>query len=99
LKFAGFFASDGTVVVPSGGAPVKKDAPPGNKKDPALGEDEELRGDEESQIQTLYLDSNRKRKITIKAPLTVTKNELDRTRAWLGIVLIVEGAEEGVRFE
>jgi len=59
---------------------------------------DELKGDEGSQIQTLYLDANRKRKITIKAPFTVTKNELDRTRAWLGFVLIVEDAGEGGPF-
>ncbi len=51
---------------------------------------EEEETDEEIQTQTLYLDSKRKRRITIKAPLTVTKDELERIRAWLGFQLIVE---------
>jgi len=91
-KFAGFISMDSTVALPSGGivpsvasSPVPA-APP--KPKGASGDD--LEGDDESQIQTLYLDSKRKRKITIKAPFTVTKDELERIRAWLGFQLIIE---------
>jgi hypothetical protein len=95
LKFAGFISADGTVGVPSeantpANPPPPDDLPP-DKKRPKGGNDEGLEGDEESQIQTLYLDNKRKRKITIKAPFTVTKEELERIRAWLGFQLIVEG--------
>jgi hypothetical protein len=65
--------------------PVKHPAKGGNG--------DELENDEESQIQTLYLDNKRKRKITMKAPFTVTKEELERIRAWLGFQLIVEEAK------
>jgi hypothetical protein len=90
LKFAGFISSDGTVVIPTGAtlpstAPVVE-APP--QKDPPKNDD--LEADDESQVQTLYLDNKRKRKITVKAPLTVTKEELERIRAWLGFQLIIE---------
>ncbi len=87
LKFAGFISSDGTVAMPSGGATPKVPVDETNSKPE---KDNELNSDEESQIQTLYLDNSRKRKITIKAPFTVTKDELERTRAWLGFVLIVQ---------
>jgi hypothetical protein len=90
-KFAGFISNDGTVVMPSGGITspvVKTDAPPPTPPKPVhFGESED---DEESQNQTLYLDTKRKRKIMIKAPLTVTKEELERIRAWLGFQLIIE---------
>jgi hypothetical protein len=87
LKFAGFISSDGTVEIPLGSGVKIASLPPPPPKDP---DGEELKGDADSQIQTLYLDSSRKRKITIKAPFTITKDELERTRAWLGFVLIVE---------
>jgi len=88
LRFAGFISPDGTVAVPSGGA-----APPAASPSTAAVQQprvEEEEPDGEIQTQTLYLDSKRKRKITIKAPLTVTKEELERVRAWLGFQLIVE---------
>jgi hypothetical protein len=66
----------------------KVDPPP--LKDPPKSEDFE--GDGESQVQTLYLDNKRKRKITIKTPFTVTKEELERIRSWLGFQLIIEGS-------
>jgi len=89
LRIAGFISVDGTVVIPSGVVAPPK-TPPLDPPPPKAGTGDELEGDEESQVQTLYLDKARKRKITIKAPFTVTKNELERTRAWLGFVLMVE---------
>jgi hypothetical protein len=88
IKFAGFISPDGTVAVPSGGAA----RPTGNPPAPVVQQPkmEEAETDEEVQTQTLYLDSKRKRRITIKAPLTVTKDELERIRAWLGFQLIIE---------
>ena len=88
LKFAGFFSPDGTVVMPSAGAVT----PAANIPAPIVQQPkvEEEETDGELQTQTLYLDSKRKRRITIKAPLTVTKEELERIRAWLGFQLIVE---------
>jgi hypothetical protein len=52
--------------------------------------DDQDQDDAESQTQTLYLDNSRKRKITIKAPFTVSKDELERIRAWFGVVLLVQ---------
>jgi len=89
LRFAGFISLDGTVFIPLGGA----NAVNGEAKvptEPPKPKVEEEEDDEETQSQTLYLDSKRKRKITIKAPLAVTKEELERIRAWLGFQLIVE---------
>ena len=90
VKYAGFFLPDGTVAIPSGAQAQpetpKQDLPPGRPSD------EELNDDGEGQIQTLCLDNKRKRKITIKAPFTVTKDELERVRAWLGFQLIIEEA-------
>ncbi len=93
LKFAGFISPDGTIVIPSElGSPatptpvvdsIKKPSPNGSGS-------AELEADDESQIQTLFLDGKRKRKITIRAPFSVTKEELERIRAWLGFQLIVE---------
>ena len=94
LKFAGFISADGTVALPPGAnSPVKTPPPddPPDKHRAKGANGGELEDDEESQIQTLYLDNKRKRKITIKAPFTVTKDELERIRAWLGFQLIVEG--------
>lgn len=94
LKFAGFIAADGTVVVPSSGTTTAPDSQPQvDQPDKAKTNGtngNELQADEESQVQTLYLDNKRKRKITIKAPFSVTKEELERIRAWLGFQLIVE---------
>ncbi|MSU59743.1 MAG: hypothetical protein EXS35_16515 [Pedosphaera sp.] len=88
LRFAGFISPDGTVAMPSGGALTPAvNPPPPVVQQPKVDEDET---DGELQTQTLYLDGKRKRKITIKAPLTVTKDELERIRAWLGFQLIVE---------
>ena len=86
LKFAGFISGDGTVAIPGGTAPVTPLVTPPDK--PKLIDED--KGDAEFQTQTLYLDNTRKRKITIKAPYTVSKDELERTRAWLGLVLMVE---------
>jgi hypothetical protein len=52
--------------------------------------DDQDQDDAESQTQTLYLDNSRERKITIKAPFTVSKEELERIRAWFGVVLLVQ---------
>jgi hypothetical protein len=92
IKFAGFISADGTVVIPAGttSSPVAAVLPvePAPQKNQPKGE--ELEADEESQVQTLYLDNKRKRKITIKAPFAVTKEELERIRAWLGFQLIIQ---------
>src|SRR6266496_1894530 len=88
IKFAGFISPDGTVAVPSGSEALPTGNPPAPVVQQPKIEEEET--DEEIQTQTLYLDSKRKRRITIKAPLTVTKDELERIRAWLGFQLIVE---------
>jgi len=93
LKFAGFIAADGTVVIPSRmpSAPdtqARGEQPEKAKTNGATSN--ELEPDEESQVQTLFLDGKRKRKITIKAPFSVTREELERIRAWLGFQLIVE---------
>jgi hypothetical protein len=92
LKFAGFISLDGTVVIPSGSVVPEKTPPQDElpKTNGTKSKNEELENDDESQVQTLYLDNKRKRKITIKAPFTVTKDELERIRAWLGFQLIVE---------
>lgn len=90
LKFAGFISADGTVAMPSGAIVSAITAPLVEPLKPSATNGDEFEGDDESQIQTLYLDSKRKRKITVKAPLTVTKDELERIRAWLGFQLIIE---------
>jgi len=87
LKFSGFISQDGTVALPSGSGSAVAQPTPAVKP---VTKEEEFLTDEESQVQTLYLDGKRKRKITIKAPFTVTKDELERIRAWLGFQLIVE---------
>ena len=93
LKFAGFISLDGTVALP---AQSGEEMPPPPPKLPARNGEEDGgdQNDDETndavQTQTLYLDSKRKRKITIKAPLSVSKDELERIRAWLGFQLIVE---------
>jgi len=91
LKFAGFISSDGTIVIPNGASPPS-DQPAAVELPPQkpIAKVQEFEAGEESQVQTLYLDGKRKRAITIKAPLTVTKEELERIRAWLGFQLIVE---------
>ncbi len=96
LKFAGFISADGTVVIPSGAVASEKTTPPVElpKTNGTKPKSEELENDDESQVQTLYLDNKRKRKITIKAPFTITKDELERIRAWLGFQLIVEEANQ-----
>jgi hypothetical protein len=91
LKFAGFIALDGTVSLPQDAVVPTLPNPPANSQSR---EPEEGGNDQECQTQTLYLDSKRKRRITIKAPLTVTKDELERIRAWLGFQLIVEEQSE-----
>jgi hypothetical protein len=93
LKIAGFIAQDGTVAIPTGSAPLV--TPPLTDQVPPKvpPKDDDIEGDHESQVQTLYLDNKRKRKITIKAPLTVTKEELERIRAWLGFQLIIEATD------
>lgn len=88
IKFAGFISPDGTVAMPSGGTALPAANPPAPVVQQPKIEEEET--DEEIQTQTLYLDSKRKRRITVKAPLTVTRDELERIRAWLGFQLIVE---------
>ena len=93
LKFSGFISGDGTVIMPSGSASPEKPAPPVVPPKKRTNGDGIEDDDDESQIQTLYLDNKRKRKITIKAPFTVTKEELERIRAWLGFQLIVEEAK------
>lgn len=40
---------------------------------------------------TLWLDAEGKRKITVSTPLSVTKAELARIQAWIGLQLLVEG--------
>ena len=95
LKFAKFISPDGTVVIPSGSS-VKPLKPPPDSP-PHKDNENEFHDDSiEGQSQTLYLDSKRKRKITIKAPLTVTKDELERIRSWLGFQLIVEESRSDV---
>lgn len=89
LRFASFISPDGTVAMPLGGVAMPAINPPAHVVQQPKVEEEEADG--ESQTQTLYLDNKRKRRITIKAPLTVTKEELERIRAWLGFQLIVEG--------
>ncbi|HEU6447823.1 MAG TPA: hypothetical protein VFV23_05235 [Verrucomicrobiae bacterium] len=92
IKFAGFISQDGTIVIPSGSG-ASATLPPAEIPPPKLPpKADEFEVDDESQIQTLYLDNKRKRKIAIKAPLTVTKDELERIRAWLGFQLIIEDA-------
>lgn len=95
LKFAGFISGDGTVGIPTMtgvriSLPPQNDPPP----NPPKPKTEDLPPDEDSQVQTLYLDNKRRRKITIKAPFTVTKDELERIRAWLGFQLIIEEANQ-----
>lgn len=92
LKFAGFISADATVVIPSGGVTAPKNPLAVIPPPPKGTSVDELEPDDESQVQTLYLDGKRKRKITIKAPFTVTKDELERIRAWLGFQLIIEVA-------
>jgi hypothetical protein len=90
IKFAGFISQDGTVVLPQGtvaNASTSSAETPPAKPLPKV---DELVNDDEAQVQTLYLDNKRKRRITIKAPFTVTKEELERIRAWLGFQLIIE---------
>jgi hypothetical protein len=89
LKFAGFISGDGTVVIPSGGSSAPETKLSQNEN-ASKGNHNKIEDDGEFQTQTLYLDKSRKRKITIQAPYTVTKEELARTQAWLGFVLIVE---------
>jgi hypothetical protein len=92
LKFAGFIRPDNTVGIPAWQPPSENVAaptsvePPKPKKSP----EKEWEADDDSQVQTLYLDNKRRRKIIIKAPFTVTTEELERIRAWLGFQLIVE---------
>ena len=90
LKLAGFVAQDATVMIPSGGVATTTKPPVDPAAPKVQPKGDELEGDDESQVQTLYLDAKRKRKITIKAPFTVSKEELERIRAWLGFQLIVE---------
>lgn len=95
LKFAGFFSNDGTVVIPlTAGIPVAN-APAGNGlvEPPKIKNKQEEPPDDERLTHTLYLDSRRKRKITIQAPFSVTKDELERIRAWLGFQLLIENGE------
>ena len=89
LKFAGFISGDGTVVMPLG-AGVKVVSLPAVDQPPLKDRKvEELESDDESQIQTLYLDDGRKRKITIKAPLSIKQSELKRLQDWLALQLLV----------
>ncbi len=90
LKFAGFISPDGIITIPTGTAPPDTLSPVESPLAKVPPKGEELEADDGSQVQTLYLDGKRKRKITIKAPFTVTKDELERIRAWLGFQLIVE---------
>ena len=92
LKFAGFISADGTVAIPSGVIAAHKTPPQVDPPSPKKNGNDEFENDDESQIQTLYLDNKRKRKITIRAPFTVTAEELERIRAWLGFQLIIEEA-------
>lgn len=93
LRFAGFFAADGTIAIPAWTQPSEKAAPsPDRGKMKPL--DDEFSADDESQVQTLFLDSKRKRKITIKAPFSVSSEELERIRAWLGFQLLIEPPAE-----
>ena len=89
FKFAGFIGSDGTVVSesPDSNIPLAKLSSAPQK---ASQDDNVEPPDQDHQAHTLYLDSARKRKITVRAPLSVTKAELERIRAWLGLQLIVE---------
>lgn len=89
LMVAGFILPDGTVAIPSGFVAAPK-PPPVDSENPKNRKDEKDENDSESQSQTLYLDNSRKRKITVNAPLSVTKDELERTKAWLGVILIVQ---------
>ena len=91
ITFAGFISTDGTIVIPiPTGTTSSATTPPVDALPPKTVKVEELEADDESQIQTLFLDNKRRRKITIKAPFTVTKDELERIRAWLGFQLIIE---------
>jgi len=90
IKFAGFILPDGTIAIPNGINSTETTAPPVVSLPTKSPKPDEIEGDDESQVQTLFLDSKRKRKITIKAPFTVTKDELERIRAWLGFQLIIE---------
>lgn len=91
IKFAGFISPDGIVMIP-GGADLAATSTPSAAAltPPKTPKPEELEADEESQVQTLFLDNKRKRKITIKAPFTVTTAELERIKSWLGFQLIIE---------
>ena len=91
VKFAGFIGTDGILSIPDGGIASDKTTP--SPPPPPKHETQEEIPDDDSQSQTLYLDNKRKRKITIKAPLTVTKEELERIRAWLGFQLLVQEEE------
>lgn len=90
LKVAGFVAQDGTVAIPTESVSLIKPPPidPPPLKNPPKGD--EFEADAESQVQTLFLDNKRKRKISIKAPFTVTTAELERIKSWLGFQLIIE---------
>jgi hypothetical protein len=96
LRFAGFVSTDGTVIISGATAGPTRNLPATEPPKPKTANEDGFQSDEESQTQTLYLDSRRKRKISIKAPLTVTKDELERIRAWLGFQLIIEEPEKVV---
>lgn len=96
LKFAGFFSSDGVIRSPAapGSQPFASPAVAAHAAQEVPEAQEQAAPD--SQTQTLYLDTKRKRKITVIAPLSVTAEELERVRAWLGFQLLVEPAGSAV---
>lgn len=82
LKFANLLASDNTIL--SGCA-----APPAKPKDESQFADDDD-GEEPTQVHTLFLDKQKKRKFTMRAPISVSSAELKRICMWLEVTMIVE---------
>jgi hypothetical protein len=87
LKFAGFLATDGTVVIPglettTPAAPVKP-----------TGEDDDKGGADGMQSHTLYLDKTKTKKFSVSAPLDLTPSEIKRIQKWLEVTLLVDWNE------
>ena len=95
LKFAGMLSADeivGTGVTPPKTAEAPDSKPEAGKIVVAQAE-ESIVADE--QKHTLFLDKKKERKITVIAPLDVSRGEYNRICKWLEFALIVEDETKG----
>jgi hypothetical protein len=91
LEFAGIVAVSGTTVsfIPLGGPPPTENKPRANG-----GQEETDSTDKNTETNSVYLDREKKKRVTLKSPLSLSRVEYQRLIKWIEATLIVEDDKE-----